>query len=78
MSEAVSIWLTDEQRALLRKSVRAKKDYSKPNPDLEHAVATLHNENPHAFWTPKTLRLRKFFHEPSRPIPLDSFVIPNR
>lgn len=71
--------LTDAQKAKLKAASRVKRGY-KPydikfdseNKDLDIAIAEIKNENPNAFWTPDTLILRRFFHEPKFPIPYRS------
>lgn len=75
--ELPSMWLSDEQRAYLRASAQVGRDYSKENERLNLAIAQVRDQNPSAFWTNETLVLRRFFNEPARPIPHQSFVIGN-
>lgn len=76
-AESPAIWLTDEQRAQLRAASKVGRDYTKPSERLELAITQVSNQNPSAFLTDKDLPLRRFFNEPSRPIPHQSFVIRN-
>jgi hypothetical protein len=62
-------FINDQQQALLRGAARVGRDYSIENKALEIAIAQVKNANPNAFWTPDTLILRKFLHEPKFPIP---------
>ena len=59
---------SDSQITRLKLAVRVEPDYARENPHLELVIAELKNESPHLFWTPDTLKLRRFFHEPKFPI----------
>jgi hypothetical protein len=56
------------------KKVRPKKQYDRPNPELETAISDVKRNFPYLFWKEHELHTRRFYDQPAHPVPYAGFV----
>jgi hypothetical protein len=56
------------------KKVRRTKQYDRPNPELEKAIADVRRNFPHLFWKEHELHKRRFYNQPAHPVPYAGYV----
>jgi len=56
------------------KKVKRKKQYDRPNPELETAISDVKRNFPYLFWKEHELHTRRFYDQPAHPVPYAGYV----